>query len=315
MSILPTPSSAIPLERRPKLLVVDDQPINIQTLYRMFSQDHQVIMATSGEQAIERCLIDAPDLILLDCNMPGMSGYEVCEALKSNPVTADIPVIFVTANQTSEQETHAFDVGGVDFITKPINAPTVRARVKTHLTLKSQTDTLRQMAFRDGLTGVYNRRYFDDRFQTECQRAAREHTHLSLALIDIDHFKLFNDRYGHQAGDDALVAVAKALQGVIRRPADLLARYGGEEFVCLLPGTDLRGAQHIMEQVISAVDQLRLPHEGSPSAPHLTISAGVSCYHFLTPYPAASLLAHADSQLYLAKHGGRHQAIWNMAPA
>ena len=146
---------------KPKLLVVDDQPINIQVMYRCFAGDYQVFMATNGEQALALCKSNPPDLILLDVVMPGVDGYEVCKQLKADSSTQHIPVIFVTAHTDPAQETHGLNLGAVDFIAKPVNPDVVRARVKTHLTLKFQSDLLRRLVFLDGLTGVFNRRYFD----------------------------------------------------------------------------------------------------------------------------------------------------------
>jgi PleD family two-component response regulator len=149
-------------DQLPCLLVVDDQPINIQALYRIFAPEHRVLMATNGVQALALCKQDPPDLVLLDVVMPGMNGHEVCARLKAEEATRNIPVIFVTSQTDSEEETKGLELGAVDFITKPVNPAVVRARVMTHLTLKAQSDQLRQMVFVDGLTGVANRRCFDE---------------------------------------------------------------------------------------------------------------------------------------------------------
>ena len=171
--------------RRPRLLVVDDQPVNIQTLYQAFHADHQVLMATSGEQALKLAQAQLPDLVLLDVVMPGLDGHVVCQRLKADPATRDIPVIFVTAHDDEAAETLGLALGAVDFIRKPINPNIVRARVKTHLTLKAQSDLLRQWVYLDGLTGVANRRAFDERLASECLRAARNGSALSVVLLEI----------------------------------------------------------------------------------------------------------------------------------
>ena len=190
------------LPARPRLLVVDDQPINIQTLYQVFHADHEVFVATSGEQALAFCRGNPlPDLILLDVVMPGLDGLAVCQQLKADPVLANIPVIFVTACMDPADETRALEAGGVDFITKPVNPMVVRARVKTHLTLKAQEDFLRSLVFVDGLTGVANRRRFDEALLSEWRQCRRAGTPLALLMIDIDHFKRYNDHYGHPTGD------------------------------------------------------------------------------------------------------------------
>jgi diguanylate cyclase (GGDEF)-like protein len=303
----PVTASGLP-PRRPKLLVVDDQAINIQALYQAFAADHQVFMATNGEQALALSASKQPDLMLLDVMMPGMDGYEVCRQLKADPETRDIPVIFVTAHSDEEAEARALDAGAVDFITKPINPRIVRARVKTHLTLKAQTDLLRHWVYIDGLTGVHNRRYFDERLAVEWRRASRGAVPLSLVMMDVDFFKRYNDRYGHQAGDDCLRRVAIALKASLARAGDLLARYGGEEFVCLLPDTDLAGAMHVAETLGVAIDAQRIEHADSDVAPMVSISLGVCTRAGDAEGSADKLLRQADAQLYRAKTLGRHRA-------
>jgi diguanylate cyclase (GGDEF)-like protein len=290
---------------KPKLLVVDDQPINIQVMYRCFAGDYQVFMATSGEQALELCKSNPPDLILLDVVMPGLDGFEVCKQLKADEATDHIPVIFVTAHTDPAQETHGLNLGAVDFIAKPINPDVVRARVKTHLTLKFQSDLLRRLVFLDGLTGVFNRRYFDQQIQTEWSRSLRSNEPLSLILLDVDFFKLFNDQYGHQAGDDALRRIALTLKAGLRRPADLVARFGGEEFACVLPETSHEDAMDISKRLESAVRALGIPHALSSCADVITISVGLATRVINTGTEAVDLISLADKMLYEAKHSGR----------
>jgi diguanylate cyclase (GGDEF)-like protein len=300
------PSSPAP--RRPRLLVVDDQPVNIQALYQTFSSDHQVLMATSGPQALDVCASKHPDLVLLDVEMPGMDGYEVCRRLKADESTRDIPVIFVTAHNDEAAETCGLEAGAVDFIAKPINPAIVRARVKTHLTLKAQSDLLRKWVYIDGLTGVHNRRCFDERLEAEWARAARNGRPLSVVLLDVDFFKRYNDRYGHQAGDECLRRVAATLAASLKRPGDLAARYGGEEFVCLLPDTPLAGAMKIAEDIGQRVHAQQIEHADSSAGPVVTVSLGACCRRAGSPGSAAALLRGADAQLYLAKTQGRHRA-------
>jgi diguanylate cyclase (GGDEF)-like protein len=294
--------------RRPRLLVVDDQPLNIQTLYQAFSADHQVLMATGGEQALALCASQQPDLVLLDVVMPGMDGYEVCRRLKADVATRDIPVIFVTAHSDEAAETRGLALGAVDFISKPINPNIVRARVGTHLTLKAQSDLLRQWVYVDGLTGVYNRRHFDERLASEWGRAVRNGKALGVVMVDVDFFKRYNDCYGHQAGDDCLRRIASVLRAGLRRPADMLARYGGEEFVCLLPETDLNGAMTVARELERRVRDVGLVHARSDVAAVVTISLGVAGRTAVAGTAAASLMAEADTRLYLAKSTGRGQA-------
>ena len=295
-------------DERPRLLVVDDQRANIQALFQAFQADHKVLMATSGEQALAMCRSQPPDLVLLDVVMPGMDGFEVCQRLKADDATKDIPVIFVTGHHDEDAETRGLDVGAVDFISKPINPRIVRARVKTHLTMKRQSDLLRQWVYIDGLTGVCNRRYFDEHLATEWDRAARVGASLSVALVDVDLFKRYNDHYGHRRGDDCLRRVAAVMKTRLRRPADMVARYGGEEFGLLLPDTEAAGALHLASQIRDGLRQAQIEHAASSVGPLLTISIGLCTWAPGTAGSAATLLETADAQLYLAKSLGRDQA-------
>ncbi len=292
---------------RARVLVVDDQPANIQLLHQILKAEFEVSMATDGESALALCRRRAPDIVLLDVMMPGLDGFEVCARLRSEPTTRDVPVIFVTAKDGVEDETRGLEVGAVDFITKPVNPPVVLARVRTHLALKRQADLLRSMAFNDGLTGVANRRWFDERLQVEWLRCRRNQLPLSLILLDLDHFKAYNDCYGHQAGDDCLRTVASEMRGRLGRPADLLARYGGEEFVCLLPETTIEGARAKADELGKAVFDLGIANAGATTAPVVTISRGVASIQPSADGKAVDLLHIADNFLYMAKRSGRNR--------
>ncbi|MFD0666130.1 diguanylate cyclase [Ramlibacter sp. MAHUQ-53] len=302
MTTLPVATVASPL---PRLLVVDDQAIHIQVLHQLFAHECRVFVATSGARALEICQEDPPDLVLLDVVMPGLDGFEVCRRLKANPVTWDVPVIFLTASSNPDEETLGLELGAVDFISKPINPAVVRARVRTQLTLKRQTDSIRQLAFLDGLTGVCNRRQFDQQLPIELARAQRSRQPLLLAMVDIDHFKPFNDRYGHQAGDDCLRAVSQCLKAGFRRPADLFARYGGEEFVCVLPETPFDPGLALLREQEQRVRALAIPNAGSVVAGCVTVSIGVAGWEPGDPPDPARLLRRADEALYEAKRAGR----------
>jgi diguanylate cyclase (GGDEF)-like protein len=275
----------------------------VQALYQVLNCDYQVLVATNGEQALALCEAKRPDLVLLDVVMPGIDGYEVCERLKSSVTTQHIPVIFVTSHGDEGAETRCFAIGAVDFITKPINPAVVLARVKTQLTLKSQSDLLRQLVFADGLTGVSNRRCFDAKLVEELERSRRNRSPLSLAMIDVDFFKRYNDHYGHQAGDTCLRQVAQALTETLKRSADMLARYGGEEFACILPETSWQGAFEVAKQLEANVRAARILHADSSVDCNVTVSVGVAtCEGDGT---IVQLLANADAQLYRAKAEGR----------
>ncbi|MEO8215148.1 MAG: diguanylate cyclase, partial [Myxococcales bacterium] len=251
---------------------------------------------------------------------------ETCQALKADPALGDLPVIFVTSHSEPAFELKGFEVGAADFIAKPVSAPLLLARVKTQLRVKRLADELRRIATIDTLTGVPNRRLFDQSLETEWRRSRRTSDPIALLMIDVDHFKLFNDRYGHLAGDACLHSVAQALRRTSLRPGDLVARYGGEEFVVLLPQTSRSGAEHVANGVLDAVAALGIVHEASSTAAHVTVSVGIGCYDQdgqsrAQPRDAfrftedtrircspIDLVETADKALYSAKHCGRAQA-------
>jgi diguanylate cyclase (GGDEF)-like protein len=289
-----------------RILVVDDAMENIQILHGALQDEHEVVFALSGEKALALARTQRPDLILLDAIMPGLDGYAVCRQLRACAETRDIPIIFVTALKTPEDETRALAAGAADFITKPVNAAVVRARVRTHLTVKRQADALRALTLTDGLTGVANRRAFDERLDTEWRRCSRAGEPLALILVDIDHFKLYNDHYGHQAGDACLKQAAAAMQHAAGRTQDLVARYGGEEFAILLPQVSAQGAERVACKVLAELEALAIPHQPSPDG-RLTVSIGISaCVPGDQTWPA-QLVHAADALLYDAKAGGRNQ--------
>lgn len=300
-----TPMTMLP--DKPVLLIVDDQPSNIQLLYEVFREDYEVCMATSGQEALAFCQGCQPDLILLDIVMPEMDGYTVCQRLKSDALTQDIPVIFVTAQNDPLEAARGLDVGGVDFITKPFLVRVVQARVRTHLMLKYQSDMWRSLALIDGLTGVGNRRQFDATLQAEWRRCLRAGQPLSLIMVDVDFFKRYNDHYGHQAGDACLQSIASVLKAGLTRSHDMVARYGGEEFVCILPDTSLEGAERKADELEKAVRALGIEHQDSDVFDMVTISLGVAVANPVKGESSADLVACADGQLYLAKRSGRGQ--------
>jgi diguanylate cyclase (GGDEF)-like protein len=288
-----------------RILVVDDAMENVQILHGALQDEHEVLFALSGEKALEIARAQRPDLILLDAMMPGLDGYAVCAALREAAETRDIPVIFITALKTPEDETRALSAGAADFISKPVNAAVVRARVRTQLTVKRQADALRALSLTDGLTGVANRRAFDERLDAEWRRCARAGLPMALILADIDHFKQYNDHYGHQAGDACLAQAAAAMRRSAGRPQDLVARYGGEEFAILLPQLGAAGAERVAAKLQAEMEILAIPHALAPGRGVLTLSMGVA---EMVPHDAATpadLVQAADTLLYEAKAAGR----------
>lgn len=302
------------LPKRPKLLLVDDQMVNIRLLYDLFKDEYEVYMAGTGEEAIAQCQTLMPDLVLLDVVMPGMGGHEVCRQLQANVLTQHVPIIFLTSKDHDADEVLGLELGAVDFINKPIKPFQVKARVRVHLALKVQADLLRSVALVDGLTGVANRRKFDETLEVVWLQAIRSRLPISMLMVDVDFFKRYNDHYGHQLGDTCLRAIAQCLQTTIKRPYDLVARYGGEEFVCLLPETDANGAVQLAQQMCAAVGHINLPHAHSDVADHVTISIGSATAQAHRNLEAATVLACADQQLYQAKLSGRNQVSATTLP-
>jgi diguanylate cyclase (GGDEF)-like protein len=289
------------------ILLVDDEPSNLRILAAMLKPHYDIKVAIDGNRALSVAAAEpTPDLILLDVMMPGIDGREVCRRLKASPNTRDIPVIFVTALGRSVDEVEGFKLGAVDYITKPFVPPVILARVSTHLELRRKTLMLERMAQLDRLTELPNRRFLDTRLSEEWRRALRGQSPLGLAMLDVDHFKQFNDQHGHGAGDQCLRAVANALQGTMRRSSDFLARYGGEEFVAVLPGARLPGILDHAEHMRAAVEALAIAH-ASASNGWVGVSIGLAIQVPTAHDQAAELLASADSALYAAKASGRNQ--------
>ena len=312
---------------RPTILLVDDDPGLIQLMGRLLCGLGRLRFATNGEQALRLAREAPPDLILLDGELPDINGFEICRRLKADAELAGIPVIFVTAHSDTDHELQGLEVGAADFISKPISEAVLVARVKAQLRIKGLTDELRNVAHTDPLTELSNRRSFDLALNQEWKRARRAGEPISLLLIDVDHFKAYNDHLGHPAGDACLRDVAQILKGSALRPGDRVARYGGEEFVMLLPNTARDGAQRVARRVLELFENLAIPHETSVVAPWLTVSVGVGVYddkslcwlgpeadsRFQPParHGASDLMKAADLAVYAAKAGGRAQA-WMM---
>jgi diguanylate cyclase (GGDEF)-like protein len=304
------------------ILVVDDNPANLHVLFSVLTQNgYGVRCVKSGAMALSGIQSVLPDLILLDICMPNMDGYEVCQQLKADRETSDIPVIFLSALNQSLDKVKAFEVGGADYITKPFQMAEVLARVKHQLTIRNlrrqqqqlimaleeANQKLQTMVALDSLTQVANRRRFDEYLTLEWQRLAQERSPLSLILADIDHFKQYNDTCGHLAGDRCLQIVAQTIRWVVEHPAALVARYGGEEFAILLPNIDLATAAQLAETIRIKVEQLTFIEGASLTHDPIHLSLGVASR---IPSPKAALqelVMKADHALYRAKAQGRNR--------
>ena len=324
------------------ILVVDDSPDSRLLIQRFLEEagHRQFLMAESASEALRLLGADgsppagAVELILMDLQLPGMNGIEACRRIAGDPRFRDIPVIVVTGSADNVNLADAFQAGAVDYLPKPINPVELAARVRSVLRLKAEMDQrkqreaelieatyrlaaakseLQRLSALDGLTGITNRRRVDELYAGEWKRALREGAPLSVVLGDIDHFKSYNDRYGHLAGDECLQRVAIALRDSVSRPGDCVARYGGEEFVAILASTDSAGARAVAEHMRAAVESLGIDHAASTTATYTTISLGVATMVPKESTSPETLLAAADEALYESKNGGRNRVSFRAA--
>ncbi|HAN21176.1 MAG TPA: diguanylate cyclase response regulator [Clostridiales bacterium] len=296
------------LLKQQTILIVDDAKSNINVLAELLRSDYIIKAATSGEKALTIALSEnPPDLILLDVVMPEMDGYEVCKRLKASSQTKNIPIIFITGKLGEEDEINGFNLGAMDYITKPFSPVVVKARVNTHLELKRHRDYLEGISYLDGLTGIPNRRKFNSYLGLSWNDAIQESMPVSMILIDIDNFKLFNDNYGHLEGDNCLTQIAQALSKTLVRKNDFVARYGGEEFVCVLPNTNLEGALLIAEKLRLSVVNLQIPHIYSYTENIVTVSLGVATVIPDANSSCSLLIKSADDALYKSKESGKNK--------
>ena len=320
------------------ILVVDDSSDNLLLLSAMLElQGYEVRKVMSGNMALSATQARPPDIILLDINMPDISGYDVCSRIKADEQTKDIPIIFISASSAAFDKVKAFKCGGNDYITKPFQIEELTVRIENQLAirrlqleLKAKNINLEnQIRYRneaedkllrlnrklqilanlDGLTQVANRHRFDEYFEREWLRSQREQSFLALILCDVDYFKGYNDYFGHHAGDICLQKIAQAISDVIKRPADLVARYGGEEFVVILPQTPPQIALKIAETIRLEIANLNLEHPQSDISDRVSLSLGVAGIVPSPKYTKEQLLTTADRALYTAKQQGRNRAV------
>ncbi len=295
-------------QEKERILIVDDENMNLRVLADLLKDEYMPILARTGKQALKHAFSDTPpDLILLDVVMPEIGGYEIIKNLKNSDNTKNIPVIFVTSLNSSEDEEYGLKLGAVDYITKPFSPPIVKMRVRNHLRIVHQYKLLDQLAYLDGLTEISNRRRFEEVYEREWTRAIRSQSPLSLAMVDVDYFKQYNDNYGHAMGDIALQMIAKNLKRSLMRPADLVARYGGEEFIMMLPETDLHAAELVAQRSLEMVTELGILHEYSKTSPYISVSIGLASVLTNNSIQRETLIKVADQNLYLAKNNGRNQ--------
>jgi len=287
-----------------KILIVDDENSNIMALTHILSKEYKVFAAKSGEDAIYAAKRHQPDIILLDVLMPKMDGHIAISELRSAEETKNIPVIFITGLSSPEDEEKGLALGAADYISKPFSPAIVKLRINNQMKMLEQLRTIERMSLTDQLTQLPNRRSFDSRLNMEWRRALREKKSISILMIDIDYFKIYNDTYGHQQGDSALKTLAEVLRQALKRPGDFAARWGGEEFIVLLPDTDLNGGIEVALNIRKCVEEAIVPRfdTGEPSA-GITVSIGVNSEGDNTD----QFISRADTVLYSAKAKGRNR--------
>ncbi len=289
------------------ILIIDDDETISEILEAILEDDYDLSLADSAMKGLALARSEAPDLILLDIAMPDLDGYEVCRLLKSDVLTNYIPIIFITAKSSAEDETRGLEAGAVDYITKPINPSIVKARVRNHMELKKQRDFLKKLSFTDVLTNLPNRRWFDMWLDREWRRCWRTEKPLSLIMVDIDYFVSYNEEYGDLAGDECIRGVAEHLSQVPRRGGDLLGRFSGQKFAVILPDTPWESLDMLCEKFREVVEQAGIIHDHSTVSNVVTVSVGASAFVPHKDLEPSMLLNKADQMLTMAKKEGHNR--------
>lgn len=296
-----------------KILVVEDGLLNQFVLQRILGDFYTLDKAYTAEEAMQKVQEFRPHLILLDIILPDANGFDVLSALKGMEETRHIPVIIITSLDSEADEEKGFLLGAVDYIKKPFKNAIVLARVNTQMRIIRQMQTIEQLGLIDGLTGISNRRAFDNQSHYEWGRAIREQSEISMLMLDIDKFKAYNDTYGHPQGDLMLQSAARMMKSSLKRSTDLLFRYGGEEFAVLLPETGMSGVQTVAEKLRQNVEQMRVPCLGSKEVTKITVSIGAAIMRPQIADQLSDLIKRSDQMLYRAKNGGRNQVQYEEA--
>jgi len=284
------------------ILLVSDNYASLDIINSVLSSYYNVKMATSIDEALILLKVTEMNLVILDSASHSKECSEFLTAIKSSEETMRIPVILIGDSSNPEHEEYAFALGVADYISKPLRSSIVKVRVNNQRLIVRQIKAIEELGLQDPLTGVANRRGFDNRLHLEWLRAVRDKTTLSLAIADIDYFKAYNDEYGHVQGDVLLLALAKQFVAMLRRPADFVARWGGEEFVIMLPNTSLEGAVEHSEEIRTAVQAMIIPN-----LPAATISIGIASIAPTTRSSIEDFFKSADKALYQAKNSGRNR--------
>ena len=293
-----------------KILIIDDSPVQASLLASILKDEYDITVANTAQAGLDCVRSEAYSLILSDVVMPDMDGFMLLKTLQEELVTRHIPVILITSLSDIQNEERGLTLGAVDYIAKPFHAPIVKARVHTHIKLYQYRAKIEQEAHYDELTGAANRRYYDQQSVSKWQEAIRLKVPFSVCMFDIDKFKLYNDHYGHPAGDKVIAAVAQTASGFLRRNTDFFARYGGEEFVAvILGGTAAEVFEHL-KKVRKAVEDLHIEHKNWDFR-YVTVSIGGVTVIPKLGDEYRTYLQLADTMLYDAKRFGRNQVVWS----
>ena len=295
-----------------KVLIVDDSIVQAAQLKSILDDDYDVTAVHTAADGLSQASSGEYSLILLDVIMPDMDGFDLLKKLQEELITQHIPVILITGLAAIEHEQRGLTLGAVDYIVKPFHPLIVKARVDTHIKLYQYRKQIEAQSMTDQLTGVANRRRHDELSAAKWQEAIRLHVPFSICMFDIDKFKVYNDTFGHPAGDKVIAAVAKTAAARLRRKTDFFARYGGEEFVAIIVGSEAKAACEQMKKIRQTVEDLHIPHASSVG-PWVTVSIGGVT---VVPSPDDSYdtyLKIADTMLYDAKRFGRNRVVWSTA--
>jgi len=296
---------------RPRLLVAEDDEEEREALVAALERDYEIVSVEAGEKALQVALREPPDIVLLDLHIPGMDGISVLEALRAEPGTAEVPVMFLSGQADDSTRVRALELGAADFLQKPVSTGELRARIDRTLRLTRRQTQLHALAQTDALTGLANLRAFRSRLEDEVRRAARYGTALTCVMADMDYLKPVNDEFGHAAGDRAIAAVAEVIRGELRT-TDLGARYGGDEFVLLLPHTTAAEGHVLAERLCARLKATTLEAFGRQISLHASFGVAEMAG---TSEPAGELVRRADEALYTAKRAGRGQVAVCFGPS
>ena len=292
-----------------KILIVDDSIVQATQLMAILADEYDVTIAQTAEEGLRHVSSESYSLILLDVVMPGMDGFTLLKKLQEEIVTQSIPVILITSLSDVEHEQYGLVLGAVDYISKPFNPLIVRARVNTHIKLYDYRREVELQSMTDQLTGIANRRRYEGYSVEKWHEAVRLKIPFSVCMFDIDHFKRYNDTFGHPAGDKVIAAVARTVASRLHRTTDFFARYGGEEFVAISMGDPGEKIFHYLNKIRQAVEDLRIAHDPSV-AEWVTVSVGGVTIVPTMETPYSVYLKIADTMLYDAKKHGRNQVVW-----